>query len=59
LDLGVKNPFTDIMNQNGYLVENTAGEDLDEDFSSVKKCDVEIVTAFEIFDPGWICSFKN
>jgi len=50
LDLGVKNPFTDIMNQNGYLVENTAGEDLDEDFSSVKKSDAEIVTAFEIFE---------
>lgn len=50
LDLGVKNPFSKIMKENGYLVQNTEGEDLDEDFSSVLKSDAEIVTAFEIFE---------
>ncbi len=50
LDLGVKNPFSKIMKENGYPVQNTEGEDLDEDFSSVLKSDAEIVTAFEIFE---------
>ena len=50
LDLGVKNPFTEIMIQNGYEVINTKGEDLDIDFSTVKQSDAEVVTAFEIFE---------
>ncbi len=50
LDLGVKNPFTEIMSQTGYLVENTKGEDLDEDFSAVQNTDADVVTAFEIFE---------
>ena len=50
LDLGVENPFTEIMKSNGYQVENTKGEDLDVDFSSVSKSDAEVVTAFEIFE---------
>ncbi len=50
LDLGVKNPFSEIMMKAGYLVENTAGEDLDLDFSLVKHSDAEVVTAFEIFE---------
>ena len=29
LDLGIRNPFTEIMEANGYTVYNTAGEDLD------------------------------
>ncbi len=29
LDLGIRNPFTEIMEQNGYTVYNTSGEDLD------------------------------
>ncbi len=49
LDLGVKNPFSEIMQNNGYKVTNTSGEDLDEDFSAVKK-DYDLVTAFEIFE---------
>ena len=28
LDLGVRNPFSEIMEQNGYTVINTEGEDL-------------------------------
>ena len=29
LDLGVRNPFSEIMENNGYRVLNTNGEDLD------------------------------
>ncbi len=50
LDLGVENPFTGIMKESGYQVENTSGEDLDEDFSSVQHSKAEVVTAFEIFE---------
>lgn len=50
LDLGVKNPFSKIMTDNGYEVTNTSGEDLDEDYSSVQNEEFEAVTAFEIFE---------
>lgn len=50
LDLGVENPFSEIMKQHGFEVENTKGEDLDVDFSSVQQSDAEVVTAFEIFE---------
>jgi hypothetical protein len=50
LDLGVKNPFSEIMISEGYSVENTTGEDLDEDTSTIKKSDADVVTAFEIFE---------
>lgn len=50
LDLGVKNPFTEIMHDQGYKVENTKGEDLDIDTSSISKSDAKVVTAFEIFE---------
>ena len=49
LDLGVKNPFSEIMLKEGYKVTNTGGEDLDEKFDIVKQ-DFEVVTAFEIFE---------
>lgn len=50
LDLGVRNPFSEIMEAQGYAVENTNGEDLDLDTSAVKSTPAEIVTAFEIFE---------
>ncbi|MEO6347460.1 MAG: methyltransferase [Aquaticitalea sp.] len=50
LDLGVVNPFTDFMKNEGYKVQNTNGEDLDTDTSSIKNSNAEIVTAFEIFE---------
>jgi len=50
LDLGVTNPFTEIMTKEGYHVKNTTGEDLDLDFSSVQQSTAEVVTAFEIFE---------
>jgi len=50
LDLGVENPFTDILRQNGFQVTNTQGEDLDIDTSAVRKSDYDVVTAFQIFE---------
>ena len=41
LDLGVVNPFTQIMQEHGYSVENTKGEDLDEDITNIKKYKVK------------------
>ena len=50
LDLGVRNPFTEIMEAEGYTVENTGGEDLDVEISAVAKSTARVVTAFEIFE---------
>ncbi len=50
LDLGVENPFSEIMKTAGYSVQNTKGEDLDLDFHSVIHADAEVVTAFEILE---------
>jgi len=50
LDLGVPNPFSEIMTQNGYRVTNTGGEDLDLDLEAVRASDAPVVTAFEILE---------
>jgi len=50
LDLGVRNPFSEIIEEEGYNINNTAGEDLDLDTSAVKTEDYDVVTAFEIFE---------
>ena len=50
LDLGITNPFSDIMRSEGYTVENTTGEDLDEDRSAIKNASADVITAFEIFE---------
>lgn len=50
LDLGVKNPFSNIMTSEGYTVENTQGEDLDEDHSTIENSNADVITAFEIFE---------
>lgn len=50
LDLGVKNPFSKIMEDHHYKVTNTEGEDLDIDFNAVKSTEYDLVTAFEIFE---------
>ena len=50
LDLGVENPFTKILKANGFSVENTKGEDLDIDTSTIENSDATVVTAFEIFE---------
>lgn len=52
LDLGIENPFSQIMKSEGYRVANTKGEDLDLDFSTVNlsASKTDVVTAFEIFE---------
>lgn len=50
LDLGVENPFSQIMKSEGFNVENTKGEDLDIDTSTIKNSSSDVVTAFEIFE---------
>ena len=50
LDLGVRNPFSEVMLSEGYTVENTKGEDLDEDRSTIENSSADVVTAFEIFE---------
>jgi hypothetical protein len=50
LDLGIENPFSEIMKQHGFKLENTKGEDLDMDTTSITNSDAKIVTAFEIFE---------
>lgn len=50
LDLGVRNPFSEIMEKNGYTVLNTNGEDLDLFPEIVLDYHVDAVTAFEIFE---------
>ena len=50
LDLGTRNVFSEIMEQKGYTVFNTKGEDLDLMPEIVKKYHVDAVTAFEIFE---------
>jgi hypothetical protein len=50
LDLGVTNPFSELMKKEGFQVTNTVGEDLDLDTSAVRTTDFDTVTAFEIFE---------
>jgi hypothetical protein len=50
LDLGVKNPFTEIMISQNFKVENTTGEDLDEDRNALENSTTDVATAFEIFE---------
>lgn len=50
LDLGVVNPFTTIMEDHGYKVKNTKGEDLDIETSTIENSGADVVTAFEIFE---------
>lgn len=50
LDLGIANPFSEIMKKEGYNVTNTTGEDLDFDQSALKNNNYTVFTAFEIFE---------
>tara|TARA_R110000850_G_scaffold32618_1_gene89818 strand:+ start:350 stop:871 length:522 start_codon:yes stop_codon:yes gene_type:complete len=50
LDLGVPNPFSEILTQEGFDVKNTKGEDLDLETNIVKTEEFDVVTAFEIFE---------
>ncbi|MDY0202375.1 MAG: hypothetical protein RBR40_15455 [Tenuifilaceae bacterium] len=51
LDLGIVNPFSDILTNQGFSVINTEKDmDLDFEFDIVKKNDFDVVTAFELFE---------
>ena len=50
LDLGIENPLSSLIKKNGYNINNTSGEDLDVDRSSIKNSNAEVITAFEIFE---------
>jgi len=50
LDLGVVNPFSEIMQKEGFTVRNTTGEDLDNDQTALQQRDYDVLTAFEIFE---------
>jgi len=50
LDLGVENPFSKIMQEQGYDVTNTSGTDLDNDQTEIITSKAQITTAFEIFE---------
>ena len=50
LDLGVTNPFSEIIEKEGFKVTNTTGQDLDLDTSVVITDKYDVVTAFEIFE---------
>ncbi len=49
-DLGVSNPFSKIMVEQGYSVINTKGEDLDTDQTALQNEKYAVFTAFEIFE---------
>ena len=50
LDLGIKNPFTDVMLENGFDVKNTNGDDLDYYYKDLQNYDANFVTALEILE---------
>ncbi len=50
LDLGVENPFSAIMQKEGYTVTNTTGEDVDTNQVALAKGGYDVLTAFEIFE---------
>ena len=50
LDLGVKNPLSSLLIQEGYRVKNTNGEDLDPELRAIMEENYTTVTAFEILE---------
>lgn len=50
LDIGIDNPFSEILRKEGYIVSNTQGEDLDLDVRNMKNPNIDAVTACEIFE---------
>ena len=43
-DLGVPNPFSKIMQESGYIVKNTTGEDLDNNQKALKAENYDVFT---------------
>ena len=50
LDLGVKNPLSKILINEGYKITNTNGEDLDLNRSCIHSKEFSTVSAFQIFE---------
>ena len=50
LDLGVENPFSELLKTEGFKVKNTSVEDLDLYISALETDKSDVVTAFEIFE---------
>ncbi len=50
LDLGTPNPLSEIIKEKGFDVINTKGENLDEHPEVVAQYQVDVVTAFQIFE---------
>ncbi len=50
LDLGVENPFSEVLKENGFTVINSGKIDLDLHPETLKQQDVDVVTAFEILE---------
>lgn len=50
LDLGVENPLSKLMKQQGFQVQNTKGEDIDLNFESLDRNGYNVLSAFEIFE---------
>ncbi len=51
LDLGVENPLSKLMQQCGYNIINTNGEDLDVDYQFLKNMEsIDAITGFEILE---------
>src|SRR5690554_6445912 len=50
LDLGIPNPFSEILLKEGFSITNTSGEDLDIYTDCVNTKEFVVVTAFEIFE---------
>ena len=58
-DLGVLNPFSKIMEANGYTVKNTTGEDIDNNQTALQNEKYTVFTAFEIFEHLGNCTGKD
>ena len=50
LDLGVDNPLSKRLRENGYIVHNTQGEDLDFNRDVLQDDNYDVITAFEIVE---------
>ncbi len=50
LDLGTPNELSQYIQQQGFNIKNTSGENLDTSFDSVLIPGIDVVTAFEIFE---------
>ncbi len=50
LDLGTPNRLSEVMQKNGYQVQNTLGEDFDFNPSFIKSYKADVVTSFEVFE---------